>query len=54
MGVRHITISAFKGNQASVRVFEKNGFVLTRTVENCAKARGEVYTLDFLEWHAQP
>lgn len=33
MGARLIRVEAFKGNVGSVRVFEKNGFVLEETVD---------------------
>jgi RimJ/RimL family protein N-acetyltransferase len=33
MNVRHIVVSAFVGNVGSVRVFEKNGFVLRGTID---------------------
>ena len=32
MNAHHIRVEAFAGNTASVRVFEKNGFVLDKTV----------------------
>jgi len=35
MGVKKIQVSTRKGNIGSVRVFEKNGFVMIGTVENC-------------------
>jgi len=52
MGVCHIRAAAFKGNQASVRVFEKNGFGIITTVEDCIEARGEIFSIHVLEWHA--
>lgn len=33
MGARLIRVEAFKGNEGSVRVFEKNGFVKEKTVD---------------------
>ncbi|PCH34023.1 hypothetical protein WOLCODRAFT_94664 [Wolfiporia cocos MD-104 SS10] len=39
MGVRRIRAETFRGNVGSVRVFEKNGFVLEKTVDH-----GEVTT----------
>ena len=33
MGAKLIRVEAFKGNVGSVRVFEKNGFVLEETVD---------------------
>lgn len=35
MGARKLQVTTRKGNIGSVRVFEKNGFVMTGTVENC-------------------
>ena len=35
MGVKAMRVEAFEGNVGSVRVFEKNGFVMIGTVENC-------------------
>lgn len=54
MGVRKVHVTAFKGNVGSVRVFEKNGFVMKETVENCAdisasKGGGKV-GLHVLDW----
>jgi len=54
MGVRKVHVTAFKGNVGSVRVFEKNGFVMKETVEDCAdisasKGGGKV-GLHVLDW----
>lgn len=55
MGVRKIIVTAFKGNQASVRVMEKNGFVLKDTVDDCVSIReskgGGRMGLHVLEWN---
>ncbi|KAF7295809.1 N-acetyltransferase domain-containing protein [Mycena chlorophos] len=50
MGVRHMHVSAFIGNIGSVRVFEKNGFILTETKEDCIEIRGEKRGLYILDW----
>lgn len=40
----------FVGNKASLRVFEKNGFTLQETIENCVEVRGEQKGLHLLKW----
>ncbi|KAF8973919.1 acyl-CoA N-acyltransferase [Flammula alnicola] len=40
MGVRRILTGAFVGNHGSVRVFEKNGFTLVRTIEDFSVVKG--------------
>ena len=39
MGVRHLRPTVFEGNPGSVRVFEKNGFVVTRTVKDAVEVK---------------
>lgn len=51
MGVRHILVTAFEGNKGSVKVLEKNGFTLTRTVKDHNEARGKKRTIHVLEWN---
>lgn len=51
MGVRHMSGYTFVGNTGSVRVFEKNGFVLTGILDNGKTVRGERRRLNHLEWH---
>lgn len=46
-----IEVTAFKGNIGSVRVFEKNGFKLEKTIEDCVVVRGERKGLHILRWH---
>ena len=59
MGVRHLRPTVFEGNPGSVRVFEKNGFVVTRTVKDAVevKSKGEFpasrRTIHILEWNAE-
>ena len=44
MGVRHIIVDLYVGNQGSVRVFEKNGFVLEReTKKEIVTLGGDVH-----------
>jgi RimJ/RimL family protein N-acetyltransferase len=50
MGVRRILATASGGNKGSVRVFEKNGFMLTKTVENCIEHTGTMRNLHMLKW----
>ncbi|KAJ6566993.1 hypothetical protein B0H19DRAFT_940905 [Mycena capillaripes] len=50
MRVHHMHVSVFTGNNGSVRVFEKNGFVLVTTLENCIEIRGEKRSLHVLDW----
>ncbi|KAF9817994.1 hypothetical protein IEO21_03069 [Rhodonia placenta] len=55
MGVRRIRAEVFMGNIGSVRVFEKNGFVLDRTLEiespNCL---GEMMPGCYILWWEHP
>lgn len=50
MGVRYMECVAFEGNVGSVRVFEKNGFVLKGLLKNSVEVRGEVKNEHVLEW----
>jgi RimJ/RimL family protein N-acetyltransferase len=50
MRVHHLHVSVFTGNTGSMRVFEKNGFVSSGTVENCIEIRGEMRSLHVLDW----
>ncbi|KAF9469678.1 hypothetical protein BDZ94DRAFT_1151485 [Collybia nuda] len=51
MNARRINASALRGNQGSVRVFQKNGFQLAGLRENFVEARGETHDIHVLEWH---
>jgi RimJ/RimL family protein N-acetyltransferase len=51
MGVRRIVVGAFGSNPGSVRVFQKNGFILTRTLNKYIEGRGELRDLHILEWN---
>ncbi|KAI0308335.1 GNAT domain-containing protein [Multifurca ochricompacta] len=59
MKIRCVRPSVFEGNGGSIRVFEKNGFVLWKTVRDCmhVMAKGEfpeeLRTLHLLEWQAR-
>ncbi|KAI0275299.1 hypothetical protein BC834DRAFT_965699 [Gloeopeniophorella convolvens] len=52
--------SAFDGNTGSLRVFEKNGFVLCKSIPECMRtpAKGEfpeeLRTVHFIEWRRGP
>jgi RimJ/RimL family protein N-acetyltransferase len=54
MAARKIKASAHKGNVGSIRVFEKNGFVLGETIDNIkdraeSKGGGKI-SLTFVDW----
>lgn len=51
MNVQHIRLAVFIGNHGSVRMFEKNGFSVVDTIENCLVVRGEARGLNVLEWY---
>jgi RimJ/RimL family protein N-acetyltransferase len=50
MGMHRMRVNVLTGNRASVRVFEKNGFVLTGAAQGCINLRGKMAGLDVLEW----
>lgn len=50
MGARRVLATTFGGNHASIRVFQKNGFVLTNTLENYLEVRGKMRDFHLLEW----
>jgi len=54
MGVRHMWVSAFTGNEGSVKVFLKNGFQLIVTHEDHVEVKGKRRGLHLLEWKYQP
>lgn len=51
MGVRRILAAAFTGNDGSVKVFERNGFKLVRTIEEHAIVKGRMRGVHVLEWN---
>ncbi|KAF8998501.1 acyl-CoA N-acyltransferase [Cyathus striatus] len=51
MAAHHIRATAFHESEGSIRVLEKNGFRLTKTVNNCIVIGGESRSLHVLEWH---
>ncbi|KAI0003817.1 GNAT domain-containing protein [Russula compacta] len=59
MNVRCLRVAVLEGNTGSVRVFEKNGFVLRNTVEDCiwmvtkGDYVGGPQAVHFLEWRRQ-
>ena len=52
MGVRRVLCNVFVENGGSMAVFLKNGFVLTRTVEDYMEARGRRRSIHVVEWNA--
>ncbi|KAF5312793.1 hypothetical protein D9619_002819 [Psilocybe cf. subviscida] len=53
MNVQRMWVSTFIGNVASVRVFEKNGFVLIKASEGHVEIKGKLRGLNILEWRTQ-
>lgn len=49
MNLRHVRCTAWKENIASVKVFEKNGFKLIETSEDCIMVRGRLRSLHVME-----
>jgi RimJ/RimL family protein N-acetyltransferase len=51
MNIRRVRASVLEGNAGSVRVFEKNEFVLQTTVRDCIRmvTTGRLHTLHVLE-----
>ena len=58
MGTRHLLPAILEGNTASLKVFEKNGFSLWKTVPDSIfmPAKGDIpaayYAVHYLEWKA--
>ncbi|KDR85590.1 hypothetical protein GALMADRAFT_372482 [Galerina marginata CBS 339.88] len=50
MNVRHVLTGAFIGNHGSVKVFEKNGFVMLRNIEEHSVIRDKMRGMHVLEW----
>jgi len=50
MGIRHIWAGTYTGNIGSVKVFQKNGFMMIYTNEIHAVAKGKMRGLNLLEW----
>ncbi|KAF8203782.1 acyl-CoA N-acyltransferase [Pholiota molesta] len=51
MGVRSILVAAFIGNDGSVKVFQRNGFKLVRTIEEFMMVKGKMRSVHVLEWN---
>jgi RimJ/RimL family protein N-acetyltransferase len=51
MGVRSILVAAFIGNDGSVKVFQRNGFKLVRTIEEFMMVKGKMRGVHVLEWN---
>jgi len=52
MRVHKIEVTALEGNKGSVRVFEKNNFVLRETLQDCIEIRGSKKSMHVLEWRS--
>ncbi|KAF8808011.1 acyl-CoA N-acyltransferase [Phlegmacium glaucopus] len=50
MKVRHVMVAAFTGNEASVKVFLRNGFKMINIYENYKEIRGKMRGLHVMEW----
>lgn len=54
---RHIVVSTHIDNKASSRVFEKNGFVVTRTADKIRQMSeskgGQWFGMNVLEWRLE-
>lgn len=52
MNVRRMHASAFEGNTGSVRVFEKNGFVLAETIKLVREGPGfgRIEGMHIMDW----
>ncbi|KAF5312790.1 hypothetical protein D9619_002817 [Psilocybe cf. subviscida] len=53
MNTRRYLVTPFTGNHGSVKVFQKNGFTLTRTIAEYGVVRGEMRGMHVLEWTAE-
>jgi RimJ/RimL family protein N-acetyltransferase len=50
MNVRHMFVSAFEGNEGSVKVFLKNGFKMKATYKDLLEVKGKIRGFHLLEW----
>lgn len=50
MNIRHMWVSTFMDNEASMKVFLKNGFKLIGSYEDHFEVKGKVRGLTLLEW----
>jgi len=50
MNVRHMWVSTFTGNDGSVKVFQRNGFKLIKSIEEHFEVKGKMRGLNLLEW----
>jgi RimJ/RimL family protein N-acetyltransferase len=51
LGVRHIVVTTFVGNEASMKVFLKNSFVFTHQLVDHVETKGKMQSLNVLERH---
>jgi RimJ/RimL family protein N-acetyltransferase len=50
MNIRRMWVSTFTGNEASMKVFLKNGFKLIGSYEDHFEVKGKIRGLNLLEW----
>ena len=50
MNVRHMLVTAFEGNEGSVKVFLRNEFKMKATYKDHLEAKGKIRTVHLLEW----
>lgn len=50
MNVHHMSVSAFQGNEGSVKVFLRNGFKMKATYKDHYTVKGKIRGLHLLEW----
>jgi RimJ/RimL family protein N-acetyltransferase len=54
MNVRHMRTTAIEGNEPSVKVLEKNGFKVEKTLPEFALKMGRKVGLHVLDWKVSP
>ena len=50
MNVRHMLVTAFEGNEGSVKVLLRNGFKMRATYKDHYEVKGKVHGVHVLEW----
>jgi len=50
MNIRHMWVSTFTDNEGSVKVFQRNGFKLIKSIEEHFEVKGKIRGLNLLEW----
>jgi len=51
MNVHHMLLGVFEGNVGSVKVFQRNGFRIKGTYQDCKEVKGKMRSVHVLEWH---